>query len=194
MTKIFIACLVLFPVMLVGMLIATGTLQDLMPVVKAQVARTFGRGGEEAPVVPAGYDVVDSLIVADLERREAHVDASLDSLAAMETRLVTERQELERLGRDVAFLVEELRALEVTLQTQRDKERKTLARIFGEMEVERAANILTLLSEDDVEFLVKSMKQRQAAEVLAMLSPGVAARVSERILNKPEDTLREIGP
>lgn len=194
MTKIFIACLVLFPVMLIGMLIATGTLQDLMPLVKSQVAGAFGRHVDEAPELPGGYDIVDSLIVADLERRESHIEASLDSLAAMETRLVTERQELERLGRDVARLIDELRELEATLETQREKERKSLARIFGDMEAERAADILSLLGEEDVEFLVKSMKQRQAAEILAMLSPGVAARVSERILNKPEDVRREIGP
>jgi flagellar motility protein MotE (MotC chaperone) len=194
MTKIFVACLVLFPVMFVGMLVVTGTIEDLLPIVEQEVKRVVGREPvDAAPSVP-GFDVVDSLIVADLERREASIEASLDSLEVMRDRMTTERQELERLGRNVEQVIAELRDLEERLSAQRDKERKSLARIFGEMDPERAADILALLTEDDVEFLVKSMKQRQAAEVLAMLSPGVAARVSERILNSPADVRPEIGP
>jgi flagellar motility protein MotE (MotC chaperone) len=158
------------------------------------VDRVLGRRVDEAPRPPERFDVVDSLIVADLDRRELSIGASLDSLNVMRGRMTTERQELERLSTNVELVIAELKELEARMSAERDKERKSLARVFGDMDPERAADILSLLTEDDVEFLVTSMKQRQAAEILAMLSPGVAARVSERILNKTSEERAEIGP
>ncbi len=183
MTRLFVACLVLFPVIFLGMLVATGTLQEfIFPQVKSRIqeklAGIVATPGEPAP----RWDVVDSLIVAGLEERESRLAATGDSLTALQARMVTERQELARMNEEIQRLVDEMRVLETAIAERRTAERQAFAKIFDSMDPERAAQIIAYLDDESVEFLVKTLKKRQAAEVLAVLSPERAARLSETIL------------
>jgi len=184
MTRIFVLCLVSFPLIFVGMMAGTGTLQQLIPEIKAQYNERF-RSEDPPPVAGPAYDVVDSLIMAEVELREQQVSDTLDSLQTFQGRMEGERRELSRLGEEIQTLIRELGTLEANLDQKRDAERRAFAQIFSEMEPERAASIISNLEANSVEYLIRTMKRRQAAEVLALLDPAQAASLSQRILTPP---------
>ena len=184
MTRIFVLCLVSFPLIFIGMMAGTGTLQELIPEIKAQFDERF-HSDDPPPVTAPAYDVVDSLIMAEVERREKRVGASMDSLQTFQSRMEGERRELSRLGEEIQTLIRQFETLGASLDAKRDAERRAFAQIFSEMEPERAASIISNLETNSVEYLIRTMKRRQAAEVLALLDPARAASLSERILSSP---------
>jgi flagellar motility protein MotE (MotC chaperone) len=186
MTKIFVLCLVLFPVIFVLMLVLTGTFQELLPVLRAQLSKKAETEPVEAPEPFAPRDVIDSLIVADFTAREARISALQDSLGVEGGQITTERQGLVQLADQIRGLIAELSALETQLDQRREKERRAFAQIFSEMDADGAARIFARLDDASVEYLMKTMKRRQAAEVLASLDPQRAANLS-RVLLAPAD-------
>lgn len=189
MIRVIVLCLMLFPLTFVAALVMTGTLQDhVVPQIKRSVSARFGGEEGEAIETPA-FPVVDSLIVAELETRREAISVGMDLLATLRRALDTERGELARLRDDVSAFVDTLRALKGDLESREASQRKAMAKIFSEMDAERAARILPLLQPEHRLFLLRSMQKRQAAAILASLDPELAAGLSDGIMN-PEDGAR----
>ena len=123
MTRIFVLCLVSFPLIFIGMMAGTGTLQELIPEIKALFDERFRSDGPP-PVTAPAYDVVDSLIMAEVERREKRVGASMDSLQTFQSRMEGERRELSRLGEEIQTLIRQFETLEASLDAKRDADRR----------------------------------------------------------------------
>jgi len=187
MTRIFVVCLVAFPLIFVGMLLATGTLQDyIVPQLSSLIDEKLGRGEEEE--VDPGFDVIDSLIVADVESREHLVEARMDSLEVIQSRIESERKELAQMSTQVQSLVNQLMALEQSLDVSRQKEKRAMAKLIGGMEPEAAAELLVALDPESQEFLIKSMPTRAAAEILGLMPRAIAAPLIAAILNPTDGT------
>jgi flagellar motility protein MotE (MotC chaperone) len=186
MTKIFILCLVLFPLIFVGVLVATGTLADLTPSVREEIAKKL-TGKDPVVMAAASTDEIDSLLTKALTEREAATKRALDSLSVMQGRLETERRELERFREEIEGMAGSVDSLRGSMQAAREKERKSIASIVGQMEPERAADLLAMLDASSREFLVRSMKTRQAAEVLGLLPVEVAAPLVEAALDQRDE-------
>jgi flagellar motility protein MotE (MotC chaperone) len=183
MTRLLVISLVLFPVVFIAMLVATGTLQDLiLPKVKSRIQEKLVSAVPAPDETAPHWDVVDSLIVAGLDEREERVQASSDSLMALQARIATERRELSRMSQEIQALLGELKTFETTLEDRRESERQAFAKIFGAIDPEQAAEIIAYLDDESVEFLMKSLKKREAAEVLAGMDPARAARLSGPLL------------
>jgi flagellar motility protein MotE (MotC chaperone) len=195
MTRIFVACLVAFPLIFVGMLAATGTLGALWSQVRVSVEETFSFGGDDdaEEAETPGYGVLDSLVVADVEARERHVESAMDSMEVIQTQIATERQELAHLSSEIQGLVAQLMSMEQSMEVTRQREKKAIAKIVGNMEPEAAAMILNALDPEATEFLIKSIPARQAAEILALMPPQTSAPMIDRILN-PRDGVGQGEP
>ncbi len=194
MTRILVISLILFPLVFIGMLVATGTLQDfIVPKVKTRIQEQLA-GAMSSPSEPAPHwDVVDSLIVAGLDEREKSVQAASDSLMALQERIAAERRELSRMSEEIQALLDDLMTFETTLEERRDAERQAFAKILGSIEPEQMAEIIAYLDDESVEYLVKSLKKREAAEVLAVMDPARAARLSGPMLAPTDGKQRGVN-
>ncbi len=60
-----------------------------------------------------------------------------------------------------------------------------LAKIFSAMQAEDAADVLQEMRDDEIEFILQHMSERQAAQILGLFEPARAAALSSVVLGNP---------
>jgi len=103
-------------------------------------------------------------------------------------------KDLELLKKDIEDKIKQLKDLERKLEGPVKKQRleqgvrlQHLAGVYSSMDPVRAAALLDKLDEDTVTKLFAVMKSKKVAKILANMSPGKAARISERLYGKNDD-------
>ena len=71
------------------------------------------------------------------------------------------------------------------MEEERDRMLGQLARVYDTMKADAAAGILAGIDVDTSTEILRRMKERSAAQVMASLEPKAAARISQRMLRTP---------
>jgi flagellar motility protein MotE (MotC chaperone) len=109
-----------------------------------------------------------------LERKEKELGQRERSVESLEASVTLRLAELERLQGDLEKRVAEWKAHE-------DQQVPKLAKTYGLMPAERAAQLLEQLEPDLATRILARMKQKNSAAVLAVMSRGHALLLTERM-------------
>jgi flagellar motility protein MotE (MotC chaperone) len=166
-----------FIVIFAGTFLVTGVFQGL----KA----AYGGGGEElaAAVAPDSLSLERQSLqarAADLSRREGEIEDLQESLELERAVLSEEFNKLSSLRAGI-----DLAAGEVAVE--RTRSLKKLAKVYEAMPPKDAAAILSGMDVDIVLEVLRNMKERPAAQVLAALDPGRAAALSNMLSAQKEN-------
>jgi flagellar motility protein MotE (MotC chaperone) len=138
-----------------------------------ELRSVFEGAGEE---LPALMQVVQ-------EEREA-VRKEREELQFAQRRIYLEQSEIAARQEEVENLLARVEAKIGVMEEERDSMLKQLARVYETMKAEAAAEILSDLDVETSTEILRRMKERQAALVMASLEPQAAARISQRMLRK----------
>jgi len=131
---------------------------------------------EIAEEVNLGHVSLDSR-EEDLERREQAV-LRAESAVQMEKAVIAEEfNKLSTLRREIELAIGQMEAAQ-------EKSTKKLAKMYEAMPAKEAASILSGMDMDLVMGVLKQMKERPAAKVMAELDPARAAALSSIMSDK----------
>ncbi len=137
------------------------------PEEEAEVAQTPEEIAEE---VDLGHQSLDSR-EADIVRREEELIRA-ESAVQMEKAVIAEEfNKLSQLRRDIDSAIGEM-------EEAKKKSTKKLAKMYEGMPAKEAASILSGMDMEIVLGVLKQMKERPAAKVMAALDPARAAALS----------------
>lgn len=122
-----------------------------------------------------------ALVLADLDRERQRLLDQRDALAAR----ATEYEAREKaFGDEIARLegiIADLEKAQDGHDAAQEAEIVKLARVYEAMKPQSAASILTALDVDVVLGIMRHLGNRQAARILAFMSPAQAAAISARL-------------
>lgn len=138
-----------------------------------------GRSDQAVPTEAApAQATLDPRVVKLIEERQAE----LNQQAVM---LERERQELEKLKKDVVTRIDELKKVQKVLeqlvaeeQAQRQARIAQLVKVLGNMKADAAAAVVSRLDDQMAVEIFSRMQSRIAGQVMANLDPAQAARIS----------------
>lgn len=143
-------------------------------------------GGENEPgLVFEGAAADLPLLLQALQDERARLQREWADVRDVKSRLLLEAGEIERRQRDVNALLERVENRVQVLESERDGMLRQLARVYGTMRPDAAAQILAGIDEDTSTEILRRMRERAAAQVMASLEPHSAARISQRMLRTP---------
>ncbi len=131
----------------------------------------------------AGADL--PLLMQALQQERTELEREWAELRDMRRRLLLEQGELETRQQDAHELLARVEAKVQVMEDERDRMLVELARVYDTMKPDAAAEILSGIDVDTSTEILRRMKQRQAAQVMASLEPQSAARISQRMLRTP---------
>ncbi|MCP3677277.1 MAG: hypothetical protein GY721_06720 [Deltaproteobacteria bacterium] len=109
-----------------------------------------------------------------LDRREERVHLEELQIKTLRSEIDDRISQLSKVRKEMEQVVEELRM-------EKDKGVKKLAKIYENMEAEEAATRIELIDNDLAVRLLKSMKQKSAAGILAVVKPKKAAQLTQKL-------------
>jgi flagellar motility protein MotE (MotC chaperone) len=163
-----------FPVMLAGILYFQFRSGDLGSSPGGTTGGVFEKAGNELPML------VQSL---DQERRE--LDQEWERVRDVRRRLPLEESEIENRQRDAGDLLDRVEAKVLVMEEERDDMYMEFARVYDALKPDAAADILADIDVETSTEILRRMKQRQVAQIMASLEPDAAARISQRMLRAP---------
>lgn len=121
------------------------------------------------------------------------MDDRQKEIAREEERLARERQELEKLKKEVAGRIAELKKVQAVLEElvatekgQRQARILKLVKVLSNMRPDAAAKVITKLDDQMSVEIFSRMGARQAGKVMAALDPRKAARISVLLTRQQE--------
>jgi flagellar motility protein MotE (MotC chaperone) len=133
--------------------------------------------GEQLLMLSTG----DIPLLQSLQERQAHLDTRAKQLDKREEELHFVQQQVEEklsmlttLRKEVGALLEEKEAFE-------EKRFEHLVKVYEGMKPEEAASLIERLNEDTAIKLFYRMKEKKVAQILGLVKPEVAAKLSERL-------------
>ncbi|MBF0143889.1 MAG: hypothetical protein HQL59_10590 [Magnetococcales bacterium] len=141
-------------------------------------------GGGMGGAMAAGeiVDIRDPIgLLESLEKRRVELDRRTERVALREA-------ELQRLEEKLAKRIEALQGLRSSMKSDLAKEQDVddeniarLAKIYGDMKPQAAADGLKLLSPETAVRVLKGMREKVAAKILSRMAPDVAARMADSL-------------
>ena len=132
---------------------------------------------EQLVLLPTG----DIPLLQSLQERQAHLDARVQQLDKREEELRFVQQQVEEklamlttLRKAVGALLEEKEAFE-------EKRFEHLVKVYEGMKPEEAASLIERLNEDTAVKLFYRMKEKKVGQILGLVKPEMAAKLSERL-------------
>jgi flagellar motility protein MotE (MotC chaperone) len=122
------------------------------------------------------------LFVRTLTEERAGLRRERDELRFVQRRLELERREIEDQRREVEALLARMQGSVQGLEEERDRTLAQVARVYDTMEPRAAARILTGVDAATSTEIVRRMRERPAAEVMAALDPTLARCISNRLV------------
>jgi len=124
------------------------------------------------------------------------LDRQREELRRREERLRRREAEVEALAAEVEARLDELAALQARLKEQmaglsgekskvRTKQIKHLVEVYSSMKAEKAAALIDKLDEGVVVEIFALMPSENAGKVLSFVDPEKAARISQRLAERP---------
>jgi flagellar motility protein MotE (MotC chaperone) len=166
-----------FIVIFAGTFLVTGVFQGL---------KTAYEGNDEEAAGAAGADSLSlerqslQARAADLTRRESEIEDLQESLELERAVLSEEFNKLSGLRAGIDQAAGEV-------EVERVRSLKKLAKVYEAMPPKDAAAILSGMDVDIVLEVLRNMKERPAAQVLASLDPGRAAALSNMLSAQKEN-------
>ena len=128
----------------------------------------------------AGADL--PLLLQALQEERADLQSEWEELRFAERRILLEQSEIEDRKQEVEQLLTRVNAKVQVMEEERDRMLAQLARVYETMKPDAAAVILSGIDVDTSTEIIRRMKERSAAQVMASLEPRSAARISQRML------------
>jgi flagellar motility protein MotE (MotC chaperone) len=155
----------------------TGVFQGVMTVVEEKKAE------EEVEEVPDELALERKSLQArtdDISRREGAIEDLEESLELERAVLGEEFNKIDAMRRRIDMAVNRV-------EEQKLKSLKKLAKVYEAMPAKDAASILSGMDVDIVLEVVRNMKERPAAKILAALDPARAAAISNLLSDQREN-------
>lgn len=166
-----------FPVILAGILFWQFKSGRMEPAPVEEVA------ADQAVFEGAGADL--PLLLQSLQEERDRLRKEWNDVKLARERLLLEAGEIDSRQREVDALLTRVEAKVQVMEEERDKMLGQLARVYDTMKADAAAGILAGIDVDTSTEILRRMKERNAAQVMASLEPKAAARISQRMLRTP---------
>ena len=128
-------------------------------------------------LVPAGLVDAKS-ILKGLDAERALVRREKEELVTLRQAVVVQEQVLEEGRRELEAMVRELETKHRVLEADRDRSAGRLAKMYENMKPGQAAPILANLEMETILDILRRMKEREAARILASMDATLAAKIS----------------
>lgn len=138
---------------------------------------------DEAVFEGAGADL--PLLLQSLQEERDRLRKEWDDVRVARERLLLESGEIDSQQKEVEALLTRVEAKVQVMEEERDRMLGQLARVYDTMKADAAAGILAGIDVDTSTEILRRMKERNAAQVMASLEPKAAARISQRMLRTP---------
>lgn len=147
----------------------------LLLAVMSPIALSHGAdGSSDCAGVPSELLLAIKLRSNDLDKREGLVHIE-------ELQIKTLRSEIEERIAHLSKARQEMEQVVDELKLEKEKGVKKLAKIYESMEAEEAATRIELVDNRLAVKLLKSMKQKSAAAILAAVKPKKAALLTQKL-------------
>jgi len=131
----------------------------------------------------AGSELPQLLETLQTERTE--LQREWETLRFAEERIAIEHGEIASRKAEVEDLLNRVEEHVKVMESERGQMLDQLARVYETMKPDEAAEILSGIDVDTSTDIIRRMKERNAAGVMASLEPRAAARISQRMLRRP---------
>ncbi|MDP6418802.1 MAG: hypothetical protein QGG80_04995 [Candidatus Krumholzibacteria bacterium] len=145
------------------------------------IAGVFGgNAGEEAQLAETREDPLDEMALASLslKARESQVKAREKELRVLRDAIEMEKSVLSEEFQKLSDLRRQLELSVSEMEVSKLRSVRKLARVYESMPPREAASILSGMDLEIVLAVIREMKERQAAKVMASLDPARAAALS----------------
>jgi flagellar motility protein MotE (MotC chaperone) len=139
-------------------------------------------GEEDATSIFEGAGAELPLLVAALEEERAALQQEWEALRFAEERALITQSEIGARKTEVEELLARVEAKVHVMEEERVVMLDQLARVYETMKPDAAAEILQGIDVDTSTEIIRRMKERNAASVMASLEPRAAAKISQRML------------
>ena len=136
-------------------------------------AKTVAIADSLAGIESDSVAVVDSVNIEDKLKEKAH--EYKEDLSITKKELIKSSEEIKKKEEEISRLKQQL---ELQSSAERDEWLKATIKLYEEMEVAKAREILKKLPEDDAREIVYSMKKKKAAEILSSLDIETVKRLT----------------
>ena len=141
------------------------------PEVEEVVPPAFEGAGPELP-----------RLLAALEEERGEIEVEREDLRFAARRLILEASEVEKRQKEVEAILAQAEAKIEVMEEERERMINQLAKVYETMKPDAAAEIIAEIDLDTSTEILNRMKERNAAQVMASLTPEAAARISQRML------------
>ncbi len=142
----------------------------------------------EARRIVAPAPIADSIdreaadrMYRDLDVERDRVQRENELLAAMRLTLAAEAKASDLQRERLAVLIEDLQSTRVARDEESEREIQRLAKVYEAMKPAQAAPILAGMDLEVTLDVLRRMKERSAARILAAMNPGLAAELTVRM-------------
>ncbi len=125
------------------------------------------------------------LLLEALQGERTQLQKEWEDLRFAERRILLEKGESEKRQTEVTDLLARVEAKVQVMEEERDRMLAQLAKVYESMKPDAAAGILAGIEVETSTEIIRRMKERNAAQVMASLEPTAAARISQRMLRQP---------
>jgi flagellar motility protein MotE (MotC chaperone) len=125
------------------------------------------------------------MLVQSLDQERRELDQEWERVRDVRRRLPLEESEIENRQRDAGDLLDRVEAKVLVMEEERDDMYMEFARVYDALKPDAAADILADIDVETSTEILRRMKQRQVAQIMASLEPDAAARISQRMLRAP---------
>ena len=134
----------------------------------------FDGAGAELPV-----------LLEALQEERASLQRSWEELRFAERRVLMEQTEITERQADIEELLARVEASVQVMEDERTQMLSQVARVYETMKPDAAAEILAGIDVETSTEIIRRMKERNAAVVMASLEPQAAARISQKMIRTP---------
>ncbi len=129
-------------------------------------------------------DEAAALVFANLAVEKDKLQRESEALIGYSAVYEIEEKNLQARDQKMLEMIAQLESAQQTLNQDRDAQAAKLSKVYEAMKPASAAPILASLDLDIVMSILSNMKDRQAAKILANMSPVLAAEISTRLSAK----------
>jgi flagellar motility protein MotE (MotC chaperone) len=122
------------------------------------------------------------LLMSALEEERSGLQKEWEALRFAEERTLLVQSEIGQRKTEIEDLLARVEAKVSVMEEERGEMLAQLARVYETMKPDAAAEILSGIDVETSTEIIRRMKERNAASVMASLEPRAAAKISQRML------------
>jgi flagellar motility protein MotE (MotC chaperone) len=141
----------------------------------------LGAGKDSAPQLNREDYTAAERMLGDLQAERDRIQREQEQLALRRQSYAVQEQVLNEGQSRLQALLGELEARTQAVSAEQDASLQRLAKMYEVMPPQKAGPVLATLDLEITLNILRCMKERQAAAILAAMDPGVAAQISTRL-------------